>query len=185
MKTNELNIPGYTVGTWSINAAHSYVGFVVRHLMVSKVRGRFTQVSGEIITAEDPRLSSVSASIDLASIDTGNEARDEHVRSADFLDVASHPVMSFVSTAVREVDGEFFLDGALTIRGVTRPVTLAVDVPAFVTTNQGARKAGFSATAEINRSDFGVSYNGPVPGGGMAISEKVQIELEIQADLRS
>jgi polyisoprenoid-binding protein YceI len=183
MTNTQLQIPGYVTGTWTIDAVHSHVGFVVKHMMVSKVRGRFGTFSGQFTTAEDPLASTVSVSIDAASIDTNNETRDNHVRSGDFFDAENHPMITFTSKSVRVEDGDFFIDGDLTIRGVTKVVTLAVDAPEFGPTPKGGTKAGFSATTEINRSDFGVSYNGPIPGGGVTVSEKVQIVLEIEADL--
>ena len=136
-----------------------------------------------IVTAADPLDSSVTATIQAGSIDTNNSMRDDHIRSADFLDAANHPTLSFASSSIRHVDGQFVIDGDLTIRGVTKPVSLQVETPEFGPNGQGGTKAGFSATTEINRHDFGVSYNGPIPGGGMALGDKVQIVLEIEADL--
>jgi len=181
--TAELQIPGYVAGTWTIDTVHSHVGFVIKHMMVSKVRGHFAAFSGQITTAPAPLDSTVSVSIDATSIDTANQMRDDHIRSADFFEVENHPGITFTSTAVRLEDGEYFLDGDLTIRGTTRPVTLTVETPEFGPGPQGGTKAGFSATTEISRSDFGVSYNGPIPGGGVALGEKVQIVLEVEADL--
>jgi polyisoprenoid-binding protein YceI len=180
----DLQIPGYLAGTWVIDPVHSHVGFVIKHMMVSKVRGRFGTFTGEITTAADPLHSRVTASIDATSIDTNNSMRDDHIRSADFLDVANHRTLEFVSTGVRFDDGEFFIDGDLSIRGVTRPVSLAVDTPEFGPTPQGGTKAGFSATTEIKRADFGIDFNGPIPGGGIMLADKVQIVLEIEADLQ-
>ena len=184
MTTTEVQIPGYVAGTWSIDTVHSHVGFVIRHLVVSKVHGAFTTFTGQIVTAASPLDSQVTAEIQVASIDTKNETRDEHIRSADFFDAANHPSLTFRSTRVRQGDGEFLIDGDLTIRGTTKPVTLTVEPPAFGPNPQGGTKAGFSATTEINRDDFGVSYNGPIPGGGVALGEKVQIVLDIEADLQ-
>jgi polyisoprenoid-binding protein YceI len=183
MTSTDIQIPGYIAGTWTIDAVHSHVGFVIKHLMVSKVRGRFANLSGQITSTPDPLRSSVAVTIDATSIDTTNAMRDDHIRSGDFFDVENHPTISFASTAVRYEDGEYFIDGDLTIRGTTKPITLAVETPEFGPNPQGGTKAGFSATTEINRSDFGVSYNGPIPGGGVALGEKVQIVLEIEADL--
>ena len=118
-------IPGYVVGTWDIDASHSTVGFSVRHMMVSKVRGYFRDFSGEIVTAEDPAQSSVTATVDLSSIDTRQEQRDAHIRSADFFDVENHPTMTFRSTAVRTEGADWLVDGELTLKGNTRPVTLS------------------------------------------------------------
>src|SRR5207245_2541081 len=105
----ELQIPGFVAGTWTIDTVHSHVGFVIKHMMVSKVRGRFTSFSGEIELADDPFASSVSVSIEATSIDTGNSMRDDHIRSADFFHAEEHPTLSFTSTGVRQEDGEFFI----------------------------------------------------------------------------
>jgi polyisoprenoid-binding protein YceI len=183
MTSTDVQIPGYVAGTWTIDAIHSHVGFVIKHMMVSKVRGHFATFSGEITTAPDPRDSTVAVTIDATSIDTANQMRDDHIRSADFFEVENHPAITFISTGIRDEEGEFFVDGNLTIRGTTRPVTLAVETPEFGPNPQGGTKAGFSASTEINRTDFGVSYNGPIPGGGVALGEKVQIVLEVEADL--
>jgi polyisoprenoid-binding protein YceI len=183
--TTELQIPGYVAGTWTIDPIHSHIGFVIKHVMVSKVRGRFTAVTGEITTAYNPLDSSVTATIEATSIDTSNAMRDDHIRSADFFDAENHPTLTFTSTGVRHTHNEFLIDGDLTIRGVTKPVSLTVETPEFGANPQGGTKAGFSAATEINRTDFGVSYNGPIPGGGVALGEKVQIILEIEADLKA
>ena len=185
MTSTKLEIPGYVVGTWTIDPVHSYVGFVIKHMMVSKVRGRFTDVEATIVTAEDPLDSTVTATIQAASIDTSNSMRDDHIRSADFFDAQNHQAMAFTSTGIRHEDGQFSIDGELTIRGVTRPVTLDVETPEFGPNPQGGSKLGLSATTEINRHDFGVSYNGPIPGGGMALGDRVQVVLEVEADLVS
>jgi polyisoprenoid-binding protein YceI len=185
MTQAEIEIPGYVAGTWTIDPVHTYVGFVIKHMMVSKVRGHFSTVSGAITTASSVRDSSVNVTIEANSIDTSNTMRDDHIRSADFFDAEHHPTITFTSTAVRSDDGAFFIDGDLTIRGTTKPVTLAVEPPEFGPNPQGGTKAGFSATTEVNRNDFGVSYNGPIPGGGLALGEKVQIVLEVEADLNA
>jgi len=182
--TDLPEVPNYSAGTWTVDNVHSYVGFTIKHMMVSKVRGRFTSFTAGFSTAANPLESTVSATIDATSIDTHNAMRDDHVRSADFFDAANHPTITFASTGIRFEDGEFLLDGELTIRGTTRPVALALDSPAFGPGPQGGLKAGFSASVEINRHDFGVSYNGPIPGGGMALGDKVQITLDIEADLQ-
>ena len=139
-----------------------------------------------IVTAEDPFLSSVEATIDAGSINTVQAQRDAHVRSADFLDVESFPNITFRSTAVRSEHGAYFVDGELTIRGTRRPVTLEVEANGFTPDPYGGTRAGFSATTEINREDFGVSYNGPIPGAGnaMVLSDRVLLILEVQAVLQ-
>jgi polyisoprenoid-binding protein YceI len=182
--TAAIQIPSYIAGTWDIDPVHSDVSFSVRHMMVSKVRGRFGSISGEITTAEDVTKSTVTATIDATSIDTNNEQRDNHIRSADFFDVENHPTWTFTSTAVRVDDGDFFLDGELTIKGVTRPVTLALEVSGFGPDAYGGTRAGFSATNTISRSDFGVDISMPLDGGGVVVGEKVTITLEIEAVLR-
>jgi polyisoprenoid-binding protein YceI len=190
MTTEAIEIPGYVAGTWTIDPVHSDVGFVIRHLMVSKARGRFGSFEGQIVTADDPLQSSVTASIDLTSIDTNNKQRDDHIRSADFFEVDKYPVMTYRSTGLRADGSDFILDGELTLKGVTLPVPLKLEINGFgpdplaADPATGAR-AGFTATGEINRMDFGVSYNGPIPGGGVALGEKVQIILEIEAILQT
>ena len=183
MSDTAVEIPGYVTGTWNIDVVHSEVSFVVRHMMVSKVRGRFDTFEGTIITAEDPLQSSVNATVDLSSVNTGEPNRDNHIRSADFFEVETHPTLTFHSTGVRADGGDFLLDGNLTIRGTTKPITLKLEVNGFGPDAYGGTRAGFSATTEINRNDFGVSYNGPIPGGGVAVSEKVTITLEIEGVL--
>ena len=161
MTTAELQIPSYIVGSWVIDTVHSHVGFVIRHLVVSKVHGSFRAITAKIITAPNPIESSVTAEIQVSSIDTKNETRDEHIRSADFFDAEHHPTLTFASTGIRYDNGDFFVDGDLTIRGITKPITLNLETPAFGPNPQGGTKAGLSATTEINRNDFDVSYNGP------------------------
>ncbi len=182
-----VELPGYVQGIWDIDPIHSEVSFVVRHMVVSKVRGRFDRFSGYIVTGTEPDLSSVSATIDASSINTNEPNRDNHVRSADFLDTENFPEITFVSTGVRVVDeAQVLIEGNLTIRGITRPVTLAVEVNGFTPDPYGGTRAGFSATAEINRQEFGVSYNGPIPGANnaMVLSDKITLNLEIEAVLR-
>jgi len=178
--------PGYLTGTWDIDPIHSEVSFVVRHMVVSKVRGRFDRFEGTIVTAEDPLASTVEAVIDAASINTNQDQRDDHIRSADFFDAENHPKITFRSSAVRAEGGEYFLDGELTIRGTTKPVTLKLEVNGFTPDPFGGTRTGFSATTEINRQDFGVSYNGPIPGAdnAMVLSDKISINIEIEAVLR-
>ncbi|WP_448625074.1 YceI family protein [Geodermatophilus sp. URMC 64] len=180
-----VQIPGYVVGTWDIDASHSTVGFSVRHMMVSKVRGYFREFSGELVTAENPEQSSVTATIDLASIDTRQDQRDAHIRSADFFDVENHPQMTFRSTAVRTDGADWFVDGELTLKGNTKPVTLALELNGFGPDAYGGTRAGFSAKTEINRNDFGVDIKMPMDGGGVVVGDKVTVELEIEAVLRT
>jgi polyisoprenoid-binding protein YceI len=183
MTETAVEIPGYVAGTWAIDPVHSEVSFVVRHMMVSKVRGRFDKFEGTITTAPDPLQSSVNATVDLSSVNTGEPNRDNHIRSADFFEVESHPTLTFRSTGVRRAGEDFLLDGDLTIRGTTKPVTLKLEINGFGPDAYGGTRVGFSATTDINRTDWGVSYNGPIPGGGVAVSEKVTINLEVEGVL--
>jgi len=177
-------IPGYIAGTWTIDPVHSEIGFSVRHMMVSKVRGKFTTFSGTLTTAEDPSQSSVTATVDLASIDTGNEDRDNHLRSADFFAVEEHQTMTFRSTGLRASGGDFFLlDGELTLHGVTKTVTLQLELGGFGPDPYGGTRAGFTAQGEINRKDFGIDFNAALETGGLVVADKVTIQLEIEAVL--
>jgi polyisoprenoid-binding protein YceI len=180
--TTTTEIPGYVAGTWNIDPVHSYVGFWVRHMMVSKVRGKFNTFSGQIVTGESPLQSSATAEIDLASIDTNNEQRDNHIRSSDFFEVETNKTMTYRSTGVRAEDDEYILDGELTLKGVTRSVPLTLELNGFAPDPYGSIRAGFSARAEINRSDFGVNF-GLAEAGGVTVSDKVTIQLEIEAVL--
>jgi len=181
-----VQIPGYVVGTWDVDASHSTVGFSVRHMMVSKVRGYFRDFTGEIVTAQDPAQSVVTANIDLGSIDTRQEQRDAHIRSADFFDVENHPHMSFRSTGVRFADNrDWLVDGELTIKGTTGPVTLELELNGFGPDAYGGTRAGFSAKTEISRSQFGVDISMPMDGGGVVVGDKISVELEIEAVLRT
>ena len=185
MTSTLRQIPGYVVGTWDIDAAHSTVGFSVRHMMVSKVRGYFRSFSGEIVTAEDPSQSSVTATIDMDSIDTRQEQRDAHIRSADFFDVETHPKMTFRSTAVRTAGADWVIEGELTLKGSTRPVSLQLELNGFGPDAYGGIRAGFSARTVINRNDFGVDIKMPMDGGGVVVGDKATVELEIEAVLRT
>jgi polyisoprenoid-binding protein YceI len=180
-------IPGYVAGKWDIDTAHSEVAFIVRHMMVSKVRGRFDKFEGSIVTGDKPEDSSVTASVDLSSINTNNEQRDGHIRSADFFEVEKYPTMTFTSTGIRNLEGDgLLLDGDLTLKGVTKPVTFEVEVNGIGPDAYGGTRIGFSALAEINRNDFGVNFNGPIPGapGGVIVSDKVTVNLEIEGVLQ-
>jgi polyisoprenoid-binding protein YceI len=179
--TTETGIPGYEAATWNIDPVHSEVGFSVRHMMVSKVRGRFTKFEGQLVTADDPAESSVTAEIDLSSIDTGQEQRDAHIRSADFFEVETYPTMTYRSTGVRVEDGEYILDGDLTLKGVTKRVPLRLELNGFGPDAYGGVRAGFTATGEINRRDFNVNFNAPMANGGVVVADKVTLQLEIEA----
>src|SRR5690606_30090403 len=153
-----IDIPGYRAGTWVLDPAHSEVTFSVRHMMISKVRGTFGVKSATIHAPENPLEARVEASVDVASIDTKDEGRDAHLRSADFFDVENHPTMDFRSTGVRIEGGDFLVDGDLTIRGITKPVTFTLEFGGFGTDPYGNYKAGATAKTVINREDFGLTW---------------------------
>src|SRR5690242_6207653 len=168
-------IPGYVAGTWSIDPVHSEVGFSVRHMMVSKVRGKFKTFTGELVTGQEPLASSVTAEIDLTSIDTGNSQRDDHIRSADFFEVETYPTMTYASTGIREDEDGFVLDGELTLKGVTRSVPLRLELNGFGPDPYGGTRAGFSATGELNRRDFNVNFSAPMQNGGVVVADKISL----------
>jgi polyisoprenoid-binding protein YceI len=184
MPAELVEIPGYIAGTWDIDPVHSHIGFVARHLMVSKVRGNFTKFEGQIITADNPLESSATATIDMASVDTSNAQRDEDVKGENFFDVAGHPTMTFRSTGIRPDGGDILVAGDLTIKGITHPVELTVEVNGFGPDPYGGTRAGFSATGEINRTDYGITANMVLPTGGVMVSEKIQLTIEIEASLK-
>lgn len=177
-------IPGYVAATWDIDPVHSFVSFSVRHLMVSTVRGRFNAFSGEIVTGNDITDSTVNASIDASSVDTGNEQRNGHVLSPDFFDVQNHPTWTYRSTGVRADGDDLVVDGELTIKGITRSVPLALQVGGFGPDPFGGTRAGFHATTTIDRTDFGIDIAMPLDGGGVVVGEKIQITLDIEGTLR-
>jgi polyisoprenoid-binding protein YceI len=171
-----------SVGTFAIDPSHTRVGFAVRHMAVSKVRGVFKDVSGTLELAQDPVDSTVSVTIQAGSVDTSDDSRDTHLRTNDFFDVENHPTWTFTSTAIRPIDAtEWNVDGDLTIRGVTRPVTLDATLEGVVQDPFGMHRVGFSATASIEREDFGVSFNGVMEAGGLVVGKKVDIEIELEA----
>jgi polyisoprenoid-binding protein YceI len=183
--TTATQIPGYVVGTWDIDASHSTVGFSVRHMMVSKVRGYFRDFSGEIVTAEDPTQSSVTARINMDSIDTRQEQRDAHIKSADFFDVGNHTEMTFRSTGVATDGADWTVTGDLTIKGITKSVALQLELNGFGPDAYGGTRAGFSAKTEISRKEYGVDIDMPMDGGGVVVGDKITVELEIEAVLRT
>lgn len=168
-------------GTWVVDPSHSSVEVVARHMMISKVRGRFGSFAGRLVVGEQPEDSSVEVTIDAASIDTADARRDEHLRAADFLDVANHPEITFRSTSVRPGRrGRWEVTGDLTLLGVTRPVTLDVELEGIGAAYGGPR-AVFSATAEVDREEFGLTWNMALEAGGVLVGRQLKIELSIQA----
>jgi polyisoprenoid-binding protein YceI len=169
-----------TTGVWAIDPVHSSIAFSVRHLMVSKVRGNFDTFSGAIVVAEDG-TPSVTAEIAVDSIDTRNEQRDAHIKSADFFDAEKHPTATFASTAVRANGDDYVLDGDFTLKGITKPVSLELE---FSGVNPGmghGEVAGFTASVVLDRRDFGIDIELPLETGGTVVGEKVTITLEIEA----
>ncbi len=170
------NLSDLKPGIWNLDASHSEVGFTARHLMVSKVRGQFKDFSAVVTVAQPFEQSSVEATVQMASVDTNSADRDTHVKSADFFDVDNHPVMTFTSSKVTDHS----LEGLLTIKGVSKPVTFDLDFGGVSADPWGGTRAGFEATTEINRKDFGLSWNVAVEGGGVLVGEKVKIVLDVQ-----
>ena len=168
--------PGLTTGTWTVDPSHSEVAFVARHLMVAKVRGRFTEVSGTVEVGETLADTSVRALASAASISTNQADRDGHLRSGDFLDVEAYPELTFVSTLVTADS----MTGDLTIKGVSRPVTFDLEFDGVQADPWGNTKAGFTATTSINRSEWGLTWNAALEGGGVLVSDKIAITLEIE-----
>jgi polyisoprenoid-binding protein YceI len=173
------------VGTYAIDASHTQLGFAVRHMAVSKVRGRFGTFEGTIDIAENPVDSKVSLSIDATSVDSRDENRDNHLRSGDFFDIEHHPQWAFASTSIAAVTPtEWKVTGDLTIRGVTKPVTLDVSLEGVVKDPYGNHRVGFSGSTSINREDFDVSFGAVMETGGLVVGKKVDIELEVEAVLQ-
>ncbi len=190
MSTTETTTPTRSVngvevpapGTWTIDKSHSAVAFTGRHLMVTKVRGTFPIAEGVITIAEDPAQSSVEVVIDLAGVESGSADRDGHLRSADFFDTENHPTATFRSTRLVWGGGvEAGLEGELTIKGVTKPVTLDVEYGGVAADPWGGVRAGFSATAEVNREDWGLGWNVALEAGGVLVSKKIKLEIDVEA----
>jgi polyisoprenoid-binding protein YceI len=175
-----MTLAALTPGTWAIDPTHSTVSFVARHLMISKVRGTFDDFTAEISIGEDPLASSITAEVQMVSVNTGNEDRDNHLRTNDFFDVANFPTMKLVSTGFAGSGDTFTMNADLTIRGVTKPVTFELEFSGVGGDPWGGTRAGFTATTTINRKDFGVEWNAPLETGGVMLGDKVQIELDVQ-----
>jgi polyisoprenoid-binding protein YceI len=167
-------------GRWLIDPGHADVGFVGRHLVFTKVRGRFRGVRGFVDIAADPEVSVVEVDIDMASVDSGDPTRDEHLRSADLFDVQQFPVATFRGRAMRWFGTAGRVAGELMIKGVTRPVELDVGYLGSVADPWGGERATFSASASVNREDWGISWNVPLAGGGLLVSKEIQLELELE-----
>ncbi len=167
-------------GTWQIDPGHAEVGFVGRHFGLTKVRGRFTGVDGAVVVADDPTGSSVQVTIDMRSVSSGDQSRDDHLRSADFFDVDHHPTATYRSSAVH-VDGTSgTIDGDLIIKGITRPVRLQMDYLGHATDPWGNERAVFSASSKINREDWGLTWNMLLEAGGLLVSKEITLEIEVE-----
>ncbi len=178
--TVEAGLPA--PGTYELDPAHSSLGFVARHLMVTKVRGRFTKVSGALHVGDSPEESWAEATIDTASIDSREEQRDGHLRSPDFFDVEKHPEVKFRTTRIESTGGgRFRVEGDLTIKGITRPIVLEAEFEGEAQDPWGGTRIGFTATAEVDREQWGLNWNVALEKGGWLVSKKVDLNIEIQA----
>ena len=185
LATVPVSTPGISTGasSWQIDPAHSHIEFAVRHLMISTVKGRFADVQGKIwVDRSDPSAFLVDVTIDVASIDTRQEQRDAHLRSADFFDAARFPTITFRSRRIQgnPLERDFRLIGDLTIRGITREVTLEVSPEGRMTDPWGEERTGFSARAKIDRTDFGLTWNQALETGGVLVSNEVKISIEVE-----
>jgi polyisoprenoid-binding protein YceI len=168
-------------GSYALDQSHSHVSFSARHLMVTKVRGRFPVTAGHLDIAEDPTQSSVVATIDVSAVDSGDPKRDEHLRSADFFDAENYPTVSFRSTRVHDRgDGEFTLEGDLTVRESTRPVTLQGEYLGSQDSPWGDTRVGFTAETEINRKDWGLEWNVALEAGGVLVGDKIKLTIDAE-----
>lgn len=177
--------PAYVVGTWTLDPAHSEIAFSVRHLAISKVRGSFDAFEATIVTAEDPAKSTVEATIQVASVNTNQKDRDNHLRTNDFFKADEFPTITFVSTSVALDGNDITVVGDLTLRGVTKSVTLTGEFGGIVTDGYGQTKAGFTASTKINRHDYGVSWNAALEAGGFTLGDDVTINFELQFALQA
>jgi polyisoprenoid-binding protein YceI len=175
---NGIELPA--TGTWKIDPGHAEVGFIGRHFGLTKVRGRFTGVDGTVVVADDPAASSVAVTIDMRSVSSGDQSRDDHLRSADFFDVEHHPTATYRSTAVHIEGSHGSVDGALTIKGITRPVRLTLEYLGHASDPWGNERAVFSATSKINREDWGLTWNMLLEAGGLLVSKEITLEIEVE-----
>lgn len=175
------HVAGYKPGTWKLDPTHSEVAFSVRHLAISKVKGTFEQFDVTVTAPENPSHATVEATVEIVSVNTKQAQRDQHLRTSDFFAADEHPQMKFVSTAFHpEEDGSFVLDGDLTLRGVTKPVSLKGEFGGITTDGYGQTKSGVEATTKINRHDFGVSWNAALEAGGVTLGDEVTITFDLQ-----
>jgi polyisoprenoid-binding protein YceI len=171
-----------TPGVFKLDPMHTQIGFLARHMMVSKVRGRFGEYDGEIVVADDILQSTVEITIKVDSIDTREDARDNHLRSPDFFETGTHPEITFKSSKIEHVkDEEFKITGALTIKGISREFVLDTSYEGVVVDPYGGQRVGFAVKAELDRFDFGLTWNGALEAGGLVVGRKVILEFEIEA----
>jgi polyisoprenoid-binding protein YceI len=180
--TTTITEPQLTTGTWTLDPSHSSVNFKVRHLGLTNVRGRFNDFDASLVVGDGLATTSVTATIDIASVDTNQSDRDAHLRSTDFFSAEAHPTITFASSAIRDAgDSEYEADGDLTINGVTHPVTLSVEFTgAAVHPGDGKQHVGFIASAQILRDDFGVDFNMPLGVEKFALGKKIDVEIDVQ-----
>ena len=176
---------GYVAGTWALDPTHSELAFSVRHLAISKVKGSFEKFDVNVVTAENPLDSTVTASIDVASVNTRQKDRDGHLRTSDFFAIDEFPTIEFSSTALRQDGDVLHIDGDLTMRGVTKPVTFSGEFGGIVVNGYGQTVAGASFSTKINRHDFGVSWNAAVEAGGLTLGDTVTISIDAQVALQA
>lgn len=170
-------------GTWSLDPTHTTITYEVRHMMISKVRGSFGSASGTITVADDPTKSQLEVTIDTASIESGTEDRDNHLRSPDFFDVENHPQMTYRSTGVELTDGGYRLNGDLIIKDISRPVTLDFEFTGGIVDPYGNSRVAFSASTEVDREDWGLTWNMPLEAGGVLVGKKIKISIDAEAVL--
>ncbi|MCW2526442.1 MAG: polyisoprenoid-binding protein [Pseudonocardiales bacterium] len=181
--TSTTTLPAELTGDYTLDPTHTRIGFVARHAMVTKVRGAFNEFEGSFhLDAANPSASTATLTVQVASVDTRNAQRDEHLRTNDFFDVPSFPTITFTSTSVEQIDEENYkVTGDLTVKGVTKSVTVDFEFGGIVTDPWGNTRVGFEGKTVLNRSDFGVSFNAALDAGGLLVSEKVTLEIEVSA----
>jgi polyisoprenoid-binding protein YceI len=175
---DDVELPA--AGVWKIDPGHADVAFVGRHFMLTKVRGRFTGIDGTVTIGEDPNDSAVSVTIDMATVSSGDETRDNHLRSGDLFDVQNHPKATFESTEVTWTGTGGTMTGRLTIKGISKLVSLTVDYLGYAEDPWGQKKAVFSARGRLNREDWDVSWNMPIARGGLLVSKEIDLELDVE-----
>ena len=177
--------PAYVAGIWKLDPTHSDITFSVRHLAISKVRGSFENFDVTVVTAEDPTQSTIEATVEIASVNTGQKDRDNHLKTGDFFLAEEFPTMNFTSTSIATDGSDLTINGDLTLRGVTKPVTLKGEFGGIVVDGYGQTKAAASVSTKINRLDFGVNWNAALEAGGFTLGDQVSIDIELQVVLQA